>query len=179
MSRLLALANWLSLPCRFFARLSGWLLLVLMAVILYDVIGRRYVDTGSFQLQELQWHLHGAIAMLCFGWAYINNAHVRIDLVSSRFHERTRMKLELLAIALFLLPFMAGLIWFGFDFAHRSFIRGEGSPGGIGLSHRWIIKSVIPFGAFLTLVGATSVFLRVLVALRRPDLLTDPWSARA
>ncbi len=175
MQSLLIIADILAVPCRFVARLLGWTLVVLMAVILYDVIGRRFFATGSFKLQELEWHLHGAIAVLGFGYAYIHNAHVRIDVFSSRFATATKMRIEILAIVFFLVPFMGLLVWYGFDFAHRSFVRGEGSSGGVGLSDRWVIKSAIPLGAALAILGGVSVLLRAVVALRRPDLLADAW----
>lgn len=178
MKSLLIISNWLAVPCRYIAQFCGWLLLLLAAVIIYDVVGRRYFSTGSFKLQELQWHLHGVAAMLCFGWTYINNAHVRIDLFSASMSRNTKLRLEIVAILLFLVPFMVALAWFGYDFAYRSFVRGEGSPGGLGLPSRWIIKSMVPLGALLTLVGALSVLLRVIVALRRPDLMSTPWEAR-
>lgn len=177
MLTLLRLSDLLAWPCRLVARACGWLLVVLMLVILYDVVGRRFFATGSFKLQELEWHLHGAIAVLCFGWAYIENAHVRIDVFSARFSERTRLRLEIAVICLFLIPFMGLLTWFAWDFVLRSFERGEGSPGGVGLPNRWIIKSAIPAGAVLTILGALSVLARAIVALRRPDLLSDPWRA--
>lgn len=171
METCLTLSRWLALPCQLVARACGILLLVLTAVIIYDVIGRRFFATGSFKLQELEWHLHGAIAVLAFGYAYLKDQHVRIDIFAHRMTERTRLRLELLAILFFLVPFMILLLWFGYDFAERSFVRGETSNGGLGLSHRWIIKSAIPVAAFLTLLGAISVALRIVVALRRPDLV--------
>lgn len=175
MQSLLRLSDALIAPCRLVARVMGWLLLVLMAVILYDVIGRRFFATGSIFLQELQWHLHGAIAILAFGYAYALDAHVRIDVFSEKLRERTRLRIELVAIFLFLIPFMALLIWFGADFAWRSFQRGEGSAGGLGVPQRWIIKTAVPLAAVLTIVGALSVAARLIVALRRPDLLASPW----
>jgi len=175
MASLLLLSNLLALPLKLVARVIGWLLVVLMAVILYDVIGRRYFATGSIRLQELQWHLHGAIAMLGFGWAYLANVHVRIDVLANTIGRRTRLWLEIAAIVLLLIPFMAALFWYGWDFAQRSYTRGEGSPGGMGLPHRFIIKSVVPAAAVLTILGAVAVLLRVIVALRRPDLLDNPW----
>lgn len=171
---MLVLSEWFALPCRVAAKACGWLLLLLMAVILYDVIGRRFYSTGSFKLQELEWHLHGAIAVLCFGYTYIENAHVRIDLFSSRMHERSKLYIEIAAIALFLIPFMALLAWYGFDFTYRSFVRGEGSAGGVGLPNRWIIKSVIPIGALLAMSGGISVLLRSIALLGQSPATTEP-----
>ena len=164
-----SLARALALPCTLFARLAGLLLLVLTAVILYDVIGRRFFATGSFKLQELEWHLHGAIALLACGYAYVRNAHVRVDIFAGRMSGPFRIRLELVGILLFLLPFMALLFWFGLEFAERSFVRGESSPGGLGLTNRWIIKSVIPLSALLTICAGLSVALRCIAALRGPS----------
>ena len=175
MNTLLRLSDFLSAPCRLAARLCGWLLLVLAAVILYDVIGRRFFSTGSFKLQELEWHIHGTIALLCFGWTYLADAHVRIDIFSSNMRRNTRLWIEIAAIVAFLIPFMVLLTWFGTDFVLRSFERGEGSPGGIGLPNRWIVKSMIPLGAMLTISGGLAVLFKAIVALRRPDILRTPW----
>ena len=175
MQTCLTLSRWLAWPCRWFAAICGALLLILAAVILYDVIGRRFFATGSFKLQELEWHLHGAIAVLGFGYAYLKDAHVRIDLFVEKIGERRRLWLALFAIILFLIPFMALLFWFGYDFAERSFIRGETSNGGVGLSHRWIIKSTIPLAAVLAILGGMSVALRCIVTLFRPDLQPTPF----
>jgi len=157
--------------CIFAARFAGLLLLILTATVLYDVIGRRFFNTGSVALQELEWHLHGAIAMLGFGYAYTRDAHVRIDIFHQKFSDRSKLKLEIAGIFLLLTPFLLVVFWYGFDFAHRAFVRGEGSSGGLGLDHRWIIKSVVPLSAVLALLGAWSVLLRALAVLQGQNAL--------
>ena len=152
--------------CTYAARVAGVLLLFLTAVVLYDVIGRQFFNTGSVALSELQWHIHGVIAMIGFGYAYTRDAHVRIDVVSQRFSDRFKLKLEIFGIAVLLTPFLLAVLWYGFDFAHRAFVRGESSPVSLGLSHRWIIKSAVPLSALIALLGAWSVLLRMLVVLR-------------
>lgn len=171
----LTLASILAWPCRVFAAACGVMLFVLAAVIVYDVIGRRFFATGSVALQELEWHLHGAIAVLAFGYAYLKDAHVRIDVFALKLDGRTRLKLEIAAILLFLVPFMIFVTWYGTEFAWRSYVRGEGSTGGLGLPHRWIIKSAVPVSAVLAIMGGLAVALRAWVALKRPDLLADPF----
>jgi len=163
---MLKLARIFERVCVYAARLAGLLLLVLTAVILYDVIGRQFYNTGSVALQELEWHLHGAIAMLGFGYAYTRDAHVRIDILHASFSDRFKLKLEVVGIALLLTPFLLVILWYGFEFALRSFERGEGSRGGLGLEHRWIIKSAVPLAALLALLGAWSVLLRAIATLR-------------
>lgn len=161
--------------CIYAGRVAALMLLVLMSVIIYDVFGRRFFNTGSVALQELEWHLHGAIALLGFGYTYTRNGHVRIDLVQQHFAARTRLWIEVGGIALLLTPFLIAILWFGFDFAQRSFVRNEGSTGGLGLSNRWIIKSVVPISAIVSLCGAWSVALKVIVILSGTPKITTPF----
>lgn len=163
---MLKLAHILDRICVYAARFAGLLLLVLTAVIIYDVIGRKFFNTGSVALHELEWYLHGAIAVLGFGYAYTRNAHVRIDIFHQHFPERAKLKLEIAGIALLLTPFLLAVLWFGYDFALRSFMRAEGSLGGLGLDHRWVIKSAVPLSALFALCGAWSVVLRAMAVLR-------------
>lgn len=169
------LAAGLSRVCQGAAMVAGSLLIVLTLVIMYDVVGRNFMATGSFALQELQWHLHGAIAVLAFGYAYTRDAHVRIDVLGDKIPPRLRLWLEFWAVVALMIPFLLVLAWYGYEFAERAFIRGEGSRGGLGLPNRWIIKSAVPVSAILTVMGALSVALRILVVLRRPDLLETPF----
>lgn len=146
--------------------MGGILLLLLVFVIGYDVIGRKFFDTGSTVLQELQWHLHGAALMLGFGAAYLRDAHVRVDLVREGFTMRRKLWLEAAGIVFFLIPYIGFLFYFSLDFAHRAFLSGEGSVGGTGLPHRWIVKSFLAIGFALTLLSALSVLLRCLAGLK-------------
>ena len=68
-------------------------------------------------------------------------------------------------ISLFLVPYAALVIWFGLDFAERSFNIDEVSSALTGLSHRWIIKSFVPFGMLLLLLAGVAVLLRNLAYL--------------
>jgi len=170
---MLKLAHTLERICVYAARLAGLLLLALTAVILYHIIGRQFFSTNSIALQELEWHLHGAIAMLGFGYAYTRDAHVRIDILYTRFPDRFKLKLEIVGIAFLLTPFLLVVLWYGIDFAHRAFERSEGSSGGLGLDHRWIIKSAVPLSALIALFGAWSVLLRAFAALR--GQITTPY----
>jgi len=170
---MLKIAHLLERLCIYAARLGGLLLLALTAVVLYDVVGRQFFNTGSVALSELQWHIHGAIALLAFGYAYTRDAHVRIDVLSSSFSSRFKARLEIAGIAICLTPFLLLVLWYGYDFAERSFSRGERSPVSLGLTHRWIIKSVVPLSAVIALLGAWSVLLRMVAHLRGE--LEDPF----
>ncbi|MBA3589089.1 TRAP transporter small permease subunit [Methylibium sp.] len=146
-------------------RVAAWAGFVLMLVIVADITSRRLFSTGSTMMQELEWHLHAALFLLCLGYGYIANTHVRIDVIRERLSTRSRHWIELVGCVVFLLPFYALMIYFGIDFVRLSFEQGEGSPNVGGLSHWWVIKSVMLLGFFVVVLAGTAVLLRLVVAL--------------
>lgn len=178
MERALTVAAVLTRICDWAARLAAIVLVLLVFVVMYSVIQRSFLTGGSVYSQDLQWHLHGVVALLAIGFGYTRDAHVRIDVLADCMAPRFRFWLELWVLALFVLPFLALLIWYGYDMAERAFLRGEGANGGRGLPHRWVIKSVVPLSALLTMLGCLAVMTRLIGALFRPDLITKPFVTR-
>lgn len=142
-----------------------WLAFALIAVIMFDVITRRFFVLGSTKLQELEWHIHTVLFMFCVGFAYVADAHVRIDLLRERFSARTRCWVEFLGCLLFAIPYTGLLFYLSIDFAYASFVQGEVSSAGTGLPHRWIIKTLLSVGFVLLLLGSLCVMLRNAVVL--------------
>jgi TRAP-type mannitol/chloroaromatic compound transport system permease small subunit len=164
---------------------AAWLFVPMMAIIFYDITQRWIINSypdflnsvfylQSAKMQEMQWHLHGALFMLCLGFAYVKDAHVRIELVRDVMKPRTRVWMELLGAALFLFAYCAVLTRYGFTFAERAFVSGEGSAAPTGLGQRWIIKAMLPLGFVILGMTGVSAVLRCLVYLFGPDdLKTD------
>ncbi|MFN3460876.1 MAG: TRAP transporter small permease subunit [Oceanibaculum sp.] len=154
-------------------KLAAWLAIPLMLVIIFDVVSRRFFVLGSTKLQELEWHLHAVLFLLCFAFAYVKDAHVRIELMRERFSGRTRAWIEIFGMTFFLIPYCYVILYFGYDFVMRSYLSGEVSSALTGLSHRWIIKSFVPLGFALLALAAISSILRNLVYLFGPDRLRE------
>lgn len=149
-------------------KIAAWAGLALIAVTVFDVITRRFLVLGSTKLQELEWHFHVVLFAFCLGYAYLKDAHVRIDLVRERLSERAQWWLEIAGCVLFVLPFCSLVVWYGVDFVERSFATSEVSASATGLTHRWIIKSAIPTGFVLLALAAVAILLRKLVELFGP-----------
>ena len=144
---------------------GSWLSIPLIFIIIFDIVTRRFLVLGSTKLQEMEWHLHAALFLLALGFGYLRNSHVRIEVVRERFSQLWKARLEVTGITLFLIPYAALVIWFGLDFAERSFNIDEVSSALTGLSHRWIIKSFVPLGMLLLLAAGIAVLLRNLAYL--------------
>lgn len=174
-------------------RVAAWLALLLMLVILFDVVtrymkGSEWINNyqglrdffstidpwaSSTKLQELEWHLHGALFLLCLGYAYLKDAHVRIELLRDNFSLRLRAWVEMFGIVFGLLFYCYVVVNYGFDFAVRAFDRNEGSSAMTGLPARWIIKSFLPIGFLILALAGLSVLLRCFVFLFGPPHLRD------
>lgn len=154
-------------------RIAAWFGVALILITVFDVVSRRFFVLGSTKLQELEWHFHTVLFMLCLGFCYLRDGHVRIDLVRERLPLRVRWWIEVFGCLLFLLPYCALVLWFSVDFVWDSYIGHEASNSATGLGERWIIKMTLPVGfVLLTLAGLVQLA-RALLKLFGPAALRD------
>jgi TRAP-type mannitol/chloroaromatic compound transport system permease small subunit len=147
-------------------RIAAWAAVAMVAVIIFDVITRRFFVLASTQLQDLEWHLHAVLFLMTLGYAYVRGEHVRTDVLHSRFSPRAKAWVELIGILVLLFPFCLVVLWYGGNFVSRSFLTGESSPSQTGLPYRWIVKSFLLAGFGCLLLAAIGVGLRQIAVIR-------------
>ncbi len=158
--KILFLSNSLEALVRFFGKIGAWLSIPLIFIIIFDIITRRFFILGSTKIQEMEWHLHTAIFLLSLGFAYVKNSHVRIEIIREKYSSILKSFFEIIGILFFLVPYTCMIIYYGFDFVSRSYNLNEVSSALTGLSHRWIIKSFIPFGMLLLFLAGLSILMK-------------------
>jgi TRAP-type mannitol/chloroaromatic compound transport system permease small subunit len=171
---------------QFFGRLGSWLIIPLIGIIMFDVLTRKmfggaiqqWIQTTSLyellsptKLQEMEWHLHGAIFMLAIGFSYTMNAHVRVDVLREKVSDRRQAFIELFGLSVFLIPYLLVIGYLCLDFIGRAYTSNEASAAMTGLSQRWIIKSFLLMCLFLVLMAGITSFLRHWVYLFGPEHL--------
>jgi TRAP-type mannitol/chloroaromatic compound transport system permease small subunit len=183
MKFLLALSGAIDELLERIARTAGWLFFALVGVIVWDVITRKFgfqiPGFGSTPIQELEWHLHGALFLFWLGYAYVRNVHVRIDVFTANLSPRKAAWLELFGIFVFAIPYTLVAVYFSYLFAQTSFIQNESSNAPNGLAYRWIIKSCLFLGLVLLLLSVVSVLCRRIVFLFGPKHLAERAVVRA
>ena len=179
--RLLRIADWLDWSARSLGKLGGWLILPLILIIMFDVITRRidFVRIWMAELnlswfnpiifQDAEWHLHGALLLLSFGFGYLMNAHVRVDIFREMLPRRGQMLVEFFGLALLGIPFLLVISYFGFEFVEMSYFQHEGSESLTGIPARYIIKSFLLVGFLLLLFSFVATLLRLMIALWSSD----------
>jgi TRAP-type mannitol/chloroaromatic compound transport system permease small subunit len=175
MRALLGVCDTIDLVLQRIARVFGWLFLVLVAVICWDVLTRKagfqIPGFGSTPIQELEWHLHGMLFLFWLGYAYIRNVHVRIDVFTANKTPRQQAKLEIFGIIFFAIPYCAVATYYAYLFAQTSFLQNESSDAPNGLPYRWIIKACLVLGLVLLDFAVASVLFRKLIQIfGSPDL---------
>jgi TRAP-type mannitol/chloroaromatic compound transport system permease small subunit len=179
----------------FVGRWGSWLVVPMVVFTIIDVVARKISwldDAGrlhgiqvflvamfgrmfeSTMLQELEWHFHAGLFALVLGYGYIHNAHVRVDLIRENLSFRKKAWLEFIGISFFLIPFCLTIIWFAYGYATTSYSMHEISASTVGLTHRWIIKSVLVFGLVVALLAGISVWLQLAVIIFGDDRLRFP-----
>jgi TRAP-type mannitol/chloroaromatic compound transport system permease small subunit len=143
------------------AAVINWIWVILIALIVVNVALRYVIGTNFIAMEEMQWHLYAIGFMLGLGYTLQQDGHVRVDVLAERFTPRRRAWIELLGLALIVLPLVAIILYQAWPFVTRAYGLGEVSAAPGGLGHRWAIKSVILVAfAFLGL-AALSRLLRV------------------
>jgi TRAP-type mannitol/chloroaromatic compound transport system permease small subunit len=148
---------------------GAWAFIACIVVITLDVVTRKFgfqfPGLGSTRLQELEWHLHGVLICTWLGYAYIRNAHVRIDVFIGGVSPRGKLWLEFWCCILFALPYLVVSVPYAQEFFLVSWRQGESSDSTVGLPYRWISKGFL-YLSFLTVVAAVlAVLARCSVAL--------------
>lgn len=173
-------------------RAGSWLILPVVIITVLDATARKIPKVhiwvvenvsryfGSTIIQELEWHFHTGLFALVLGYGFIHNTHVRVDLIRENLSLRNKAWLEFWGLTLFMMPFLGIIIWFAVDWIHTSYVLGEISASQVGLTHRWIIKSVLLSGLCVALVSGVAVWLQMVVVLWGPQdmrfpLMTMEW----
>jgi TRAP-type mannitol/chloroaromatic compound transport system permease small subunit len=136
------------------AYLTAIILALLVGLIVFDATSRYLFSAGSTALQELEWHLFDVVILLSIAYTLRNNAHVRVDIFYDRFPLKTKLLINIFSTLFFVLPLSFLIIYIGVHFVEMSFIQHEASSDPGGLTHRWIVKSLMPLGFVLLALQA-------------------------
>lgn len=162
LTRIVRAIEWLS---RAAAVIAAALVLVTVLVCAAVAILRYGFGFGRIWLQELYVVAFGTSFMLMAPWAYAKGLHIRIDILSGRWSERTRAWVELVGCFVLLLPWLGLLLWASWPFVRLSWLVHEPSPQAGGLPGYYLVKSVIPLFALLLGLQALAVIGRSILTI--------------
>jgi len=147
-----------------FSDVMGWIAgvlnLFMLVNVFYDAIARYFFNTGSIALQEMEWHLFAAVFLFGMSYCLKEDGHVRVDVLYDRFSPRWKAVVNIGGTLLLLIPLSVLIIEGSHWYVMEAYNTGEisGDPGG--LTHRWLIKGVIPASFLFLIVSAGGFIVR-------------------
>ena len=122
-----------------------WLILIATLVSAINALVRKIFNTSSNAFLEIQWYFFAASFLLASAYTLLNNDHVKIDVIYSRFSRRTQTQIDICGFVVFLLPMCTAILWFGVPFLIR-----------------WPVYAMLPLGfGLLWLQGVSELIKRV------------------
>lgn len=173
MLSLLKLSRLIDAASDLIGKFVMWLILAATLISAGNAIIRKTFDVSSNAWLEIQWYLFAAVFLLGAGYAFLRNAHVRIDFISTKFSARTRNWIDIIGILVFLFPLCYMMITLGWPLFERAWTSGEMSSNAGGLI-RWPVYALIPLGfAILFIQGISELIKRIaFLTGKGPDVLS-------
>ncbi len=158
------LFGFIEVIVRFFARLSGLLVILLSLLILYQAINRYLFNDSSIMIGELQWHIFDIIFLLGLSYALQTDKHVRVDIFYASYSQKTKAIINIISQLFLILPFVAIILYTGYTLVEMSYLQGEISSDPGGLTHRYLIKAMILVGfVLLGLQSLAEVYKNIMI----------------
>jgi TRAP-type mannitol/chloroaromatic compound transport system permease small subunit len=140
-------------------KLIMWLVLGSVLISAGNAILRKAFSIGSNAWLEIQWYLFAGVFMLGVGYVMLQNAHVRIDFISSKLSKRTNAIIDAIGIVVFTIPLSIIMIDLGWPLFERAWTSGEMSQNAGGLI-RWPVLLLIPVGFGILILQSVSELIK-------------------
>ena len=146
LARSVNVIDWIN---RCVGRTVAWLTLATV-VICSAVVFLRYAGgVGHVWMQELYVWTHAMTFLLAGGFAYLLNAHVRVDIFYAKLSVRGKAWVDLLGVIFLLFPWVILLAWTAWTYVTYSWQTSEISVQSNGMPAIYMLKSAILGFAFL------------------------------
>ena len=129
-----------------FGEWVSWIWILLLGVVVLNVVMRYLFGEGRIEFEEIQWHLYSIGFLMGLSYGVTTDSHIRVDLFREKMDARLQAWIELYGILLLLLPFISLVVIYAVPFVEYSITTAERSESPAGLSHRWLIKSMLLMG---------------------------------
>lgn len=143
------------------------LIFPIIGMVIFEVVMRYFLHESQLWVPETSVFLFGCLFLLGGGYAYLHDAHVRLDALYERFTPRMKAIADILTSWFFFL-FCGILIWKGWVMAWDSLITMERSPSAFA-PLLLPFKMLIPIGSILLLLQGLAKFIRDLQFLLGGD----------
>ncbi|WP_043643833.1 TRAP transporter small permease subunit [Caenispirillum salinarum] len=147
----------------------------------YEVAVRYFFDSPTNWAHESMFLMFGMQYLIAGAYAYLHDAHVRVDLFYSKAGPRGKAALDIFT-SVFFLVFTLALLWTGWTFFTNS-VSADFLPFGTGYANErsftewqvayWPVKGTIFLGAVFLLLQGLGRLVKDILVMRRVDALEE------
>ena len=160
--------DWLN---RQIGKYAIWLILASTVISGVNALVRKIFNFSSNAFLEVQWYLFAAAFLLAAGYTLLNNEHVKIDVIYSKFSRPKQIWIDIIGFAFFLTPVCLAVLWYSMPFFLKGYHSGEMSNNAGGLI-RWPVYALMPIGFTLLMLQGWSELIKRFAFLQ--GLIEDP-----
>ena len=147
-----------------------WLTLIMVLIGAFGAVLRYYsrglgLSMNLTPFVELQWYAFSVIFLMGAAYGVNKDVHVRVDVMFSRFSDKTRATIDLVGTVLALIPFCVLMLYVSYPAVRNSWSVREMSPDPGGLP-RYHIKALILVSFGLLLLQAFSHIIKQVDIMR-------------
>lgn len=179
MDALVGAVNAIDWMNRWVGRVVAWLTLATVMICGTVVLLRYSAGMGHVWMQELYVWTHAMTFLLAAGFAYLLNAHVRVDIIYAKLGPRGKAWIDLFGVIFLLMPWLILLGWVSWTYVSYSWQTREISVQSNGMPGMFVLKSaLLGFVLLLALQGLAWIGRSILVLNGREpppnETLTGP-----
>ena len=157
-----SLSGWVSKTAR-------WLIIVIIAIIVFDVFMRYVLNSPTIWAWNLSYMLGACFIALGLSYTYDKDGNIRIDLIYSRLSAKKKLIIDVVFTLIIFFPLIFMLTINLFKEAWFSFVTGHVDIASIWYPKTWPFKTVVAIGfGFLSLQGIAT-FLKSLMTLIKTE----------
>lgn len=149
-------------------RATSWLALAIVLLMATNVVLRYLFSYGSVWAQELEWHLLAPLILFAIAYALQKGEHVRVDVMYAKFSPRGKAAVGV-AEAVLCLAISIIIVWLSLAYVQQAYVIDEKSADPGGLTHRWILKALIPAGFVLVALQSIAEIVKNVARFRQGD----------
>ena len=144
----------------------SYVLFLMVTLIVASILLRFIFNIGNIAIQELIMYLHALLFMFGISYAYKEDSHVKIDILSNSISPKNSQILSIIGFIFFVMPFAIFLIYISADMTMKSWSILEGSSEAGGLNLVFVLKTIIPLTGILILLQGISKLLKNIESLK-------------
>ncbi len=146
-----------------------WLSLLMVLLVCVVVFMRYFLGMPSVILQESVQYLHATLFMLGIAYTWQKGAHVRVDVLSKRWSNARKKRVEQLGIMFLVIPLCVFLLIMSWRYVGNSWAILERSDETGGLPFVYLLKTLILIMPVLILLQAIAEFAKTLTITKSTE----------